>query len=100
MRTKDDILETLRSHGPRLASEFGVRRIGLFGSYARGQQHETSDLDFVAELDRPLGLKFVELVEYLERLFGKKVDVLTPAGVDAIRNPWVAADILKTLIYA
>lgn len=100
MLTKDRILRTLRSHQERLASEFGVSRIGLFGSYAQGEQREASDIDFVAELDRPLGLKFIELTRYLESLFGKPVDVLTPAGIQAIRNPQVAARIQETIIYA
>jgi hypothetical protein len=98
--TRDGILETLRSHRAHLASEYGVRRIGLFGSYARGEQHAASDIDFLAELDRPLGLKFVELAAFLETLFGKDVDVLTPAGVQAIRNPRVAANIQESVVYA
>ena len=100
MLTKDGILETLRSDYTYLAAEFGVRRIGLFGSYARGKQREGSDIDLLAEFDRPPGLKFVDLTRYLESLFGKSVDVLTPAGVRAIRNPQVATDIRKTVIYA
>lgn len=51
MLTRDGILETLRAHRAHLASEFGVRRIGLFGSYAKGEQHEASDIDVLAELD-------------------------------------------------
>lgn len=98
--TRDDILETLRAHRAHLASEFGVRRIGLFGSYAKGEQHEASDLDFLAELDKPLGLKFVDLASFLESLFGRHVDVLTPAGVQAIRNPRIATDIRETVVYA
>ena len=100
MMTKDGILETLRSHRARLAFEFGVQRIGLFGSYAKGEQDEASDIDLLAEFERPPGLKFVEFTEYLESLFGKSVDVLTPAGVQAIRNPQVARNIQKTVIYA
>jgi hypothetical protein len=97
--TKDRILQTLRTHQERLASEFGVRRIGLFGSYAQGEQREASDIDFVAELDRPLGLKFIELTSYLESLFGKPVDVSTPAGIQAIRSPQVAARIRESILY-
>ena len=100
MLTKDGILETLRSHRTRLALEFGVRRIGLFGSYARNEQGETSDIDLLAEFDPPPGLTFIEFTEYLESLFGKSVDVLTPAGIQAIRNPQVAQNIQETVIYA
>ena len=100
MLTKDGILETLRSHHEYLASEFGVRRIGLFGSYAKGHQDEGSDIDLIADFDRVPGLKFVELTEYLESLFGRSVDVLTQAGVQSIRNPRLAARIRGSVVYA
>ncbi len=100
MLTKDRILETLRSHHEYLASEFGVRRIGLFGSYAKGVQTEASDIDFLADFDRVPGLKFVELTQYLESLFGKSVDVLTQVGVQAIRNPRLAERIRESVVYA
>jgi hypothetical protein len=83
-----------------LALEFGVRRIGLFGSYARNEQGETSDIDLLAEFDTTPGLKFIELTEYLESLFGRSVDVLTPVGIQTIRNPRVAQKIQETVIYA
>lgn len=100
MLTKDAILETLRTHDQFLVSEFGVRRIGIFGSWAKGEQREGSDIDLFAEFDRTPGLRFVELTQYLESLFGTSVDVLTPAGVQAIRNPRIAEDIRQTVIYA
>ena len=100
MLTKDGILKILRSHRARLAHEFGVRRIGLFGSYARNEQGATSDIDLLAEFDTPPGLKFIELTEYLESLFGRSVDVLTPVGVQTIRNRQVAQNIQETVIYA
>jgi hypothetical protein len=100
MLTKDGILKTLRSHRTRLALEFGVRRIGLFGSYARNEQGETRDIDLLAEFNTPPGLKFIELTEYLEAVLGKSVDVLTPGGIQAIRNPRVAQKIQETVIYA
>ena len=100
MLTKEGILETLRSRHEYLASEFGVRRIGVFGSYARGDQNEASDIDLVADFDRAPGLKFVEFTEYLESLFGKSVDVLTQVGIQAIRNPRIATAIRQTVVYA
>ncbi len=100
MWTKQSILATLRSHLPHLAAEFGIRRIGLFGSHAKGVQCEASDIDLLAEFIEPPGLRFIELVEYLESLFGTSVDLLTPAGVGSIRDPQVAADIHNSVVYA
>jgi hypothetical protein len=92
-------MTVLREKYPFLVSEYGVKRIGLFGSYARGTPNETSDIDLVIEFEHPLGFKFVELAEYLERILGQKVETLTPAGIQAIRSRRVAQEIEQTIIY-
>ncbi len=100
MLTKERIFEILRAHHAYLASEYGIKRIGIFGSYAKGEQHDTSDIDFITEFDKPIGLKFIEFTGYLESLFGKKADVLTLAGIQGIRYAQVAKDIQETIVYA
>ncbi|HEX3525949.1 MAG TPA: nucleotidyltransferase family protein [Thermoanaerobaculia bacterium] len=97
--TKEVVLRRLRESRPQLTAQFGVQRIGLFGSFARETAQESSDIDLIVELRRPIGLKFVELVEYLERLLGRKVDVLTPAGLRGIRLPEVARQIEESVIH-
>ena len=99
MRTKEKIVELLQAEHPYLAAEFGVCRIGLFGSYAKGEPDETSDIDIVVELARPIGFRFLELVDYLEELLGQRVDVLTPAGIENIRIKHVAQDITESVVY-
>jgi predicted nucleotidyltransferase len=97
--SKEKVAELLREKYPYLVSEYGVKRIGLFGSYAKGTSSETSDVDVVVEFARPIGLRFVEFAEYLESLLGKRVDVLTPAGVEGIRIARIAEEIEKSLVY-
>lgn len=80
--------------------EYGVARIGVFGSYARGTATETSDVDLVVEFARPIGFKFMELADYLERLLGKRVDLLTPAGIHGIRARSIAQNIAEDIVYA
>ena len=99
MLTRERIIELLNEHRPYLASEFGVHKIGLFGSFANGHPDEQSDVDIVVEFDRPIGLRFIELVEYLEKLLGRKVDMLTPRGVQGIRIKSVAKNIAESIIY-
>jgi predicted nucleotidyltransferase len=99
MLTKKEITEILREERPYLASEYGVKRIGLFGSYARDVPTETSDVDLVVEFDRPIGFRFTEFAEYLEHLLGKKVDILTPAGIQGIRVEQVAERIEESIVY-
>jgi len=99
MLTKKEITRVLKEHYPYLAAEYGVKRIGLFGSYAKDTPTETSDIDIVVEFDRPIGFRFFELVEYLETLLGTQVDVLTPAGIQGIRSDRIARDIEESTVY-
>ena len=80
-------------------TEYGVKRIGLFGSFASGTANEASDIDVIVEFQRPIGFKFIELVDYLERLLGREVDVLTPVGVQGIRVSEVASKITASVVY-
>lgn len=84
---------------PYLSVEYGVARIGLFGSYAKGLPHGNSDIDLIIEFKKPIGLRFMELIDYLESLLGRRVDVLTPAGLAGIRIKRVAEDINASVVY-
>lgn len=97
--TCDVIIRRLRESYPDLSSQFGVRRIGLFGSFASETANEASDVDLIVDFDRPIGLRFVEMVEYLEALLGRKVDVLTSAGLQGIRLPAVARRIEESIVH-
>lgn len=97
--TKETITEILQAQYPYLAAEYGVKRLGLFGSYAQGTPTETSDVDIIAEFERPIGFRFTEIAEYLESLLGKPVDILTPAGIQGIRVERVARSIMESAVY-
>ena len=99
MLTKERVTSILREKYPYLASEYGVKRIGLFGSYAQGMPNEASDIDVVVEFERPIGFRFIEFSEYLESILGRKVDVLTHAGIQGIRIPRIAKDIEESIVY-
>ena len=96
--TRIDILEALRRHRPDL-ERFSVKTIALFGSYAKDAQTDSSDLDFVVEFSKPTYDNFTSLEQFLEQLFGRRVDILTPAGVESIRVPRIAEDIKRTLMH-
>ncbi len=99
MLTREKVTEILRKKYPYLVSKYGIRRIGLFGSYAKEEQTEDSDIDIVAEFEKPIGLKFIEFTEYLEKILGKKTDVLTPEGIKSIRVQKIIESIEKNIIY-
>lgn len=97
--TRDAILRRLRESYPALSDQFGVRKMRLFGSFANDTANESSDVDLIVDFDRPIGLRFVDLVEYLEVLLGRKVDLLTSAGLRGIRLPAVARKIEESVIH-
>ena len=61
---------------------------GIFGSYSRGEQEESSDVDILVELEKPIGFKFFELWDELEELLGVKVDLLTVNAVKQKKLLW------------
>lgn len=97
---REQILHRLRQHKRYLEQEFGIARIGLFGSFAMDAAGPGSDVDLLVELRRPIGLRFMELADYLESILGRKVDLLTPHGVRSIRLPWIAESIQRSVLYA
>lgn len=97
MLLKEQILETIREHRAEIA-RFGVRRLSLFGSVARGEQSETSDVDILVELEKPLGWEIVDLRDYLRELLGRKVDLVTRQAVSKKAILWKS--IQKDLIHA
>lgn len=73
---KEHILDFLRKNKPMLDQKFGVTKIGLFGSYARDEAEEASDIDIVIEVKKHDPFSRIELKEFLEEHFQKKVDVV------------------------
>jgi len=105
--TTEQIINLLKTNKDVL-EKYKVKRIGLFGSYVKGEQKKKSDIDLVVEFDLPAFGKdfeglfdvFMDLSSYLEDLFGKKVDILTPASIESIRIKEVAEEIKRSVIYA
>jgi len=96
MKTLEEIKRILAEHKSEIREKYGIVIVGIFGSYARGEQKETSDIDIIVELDRPVGLDFYEFWDYIENLFGTKVDVLTLSALKQKTLLWenVKEDIL------
>ena len=81
MNQRQNILERLRANKPALQAEFPLHRLALFGSWARNEQTETSDVDILVEVDPSIGLRFVTLAERLESLLGQHVDLVSSRAV-------------------
>ena len=77
MRKLSKIKELIKQHREELAERFNIKEIGVFGSYVRGEEKKKSDIDILVEFKEPVGLfEFLELEEYLEKLFGEKRDYI------------------------
>jgi predicted nucleotidyltransferase len=94
-----DIVEIIRKELPYLKKIFGVKRIGLFGSFARETPQADSDVDILVDFEKPIGLKFMDLADYLEQILGRKVDILTPEGIRSIRVKEIAQEIERSIVY-
>ena len=81
MRTTQEILKLLEHAKPELARRFGVKRLAVFGSYARGEQREESDVDILVEVDPSIGLGFVDLAESIESLLGLRSEVVSRRAI-------------------
>jgi len=90
--SQQEIWEKLKRNRAIL-QKYGVNRLGLFGSYARGEQRPDSDIDFIVELAKPDFDSFMDLTFYLEGLLGHKIDLITPAGLNKYIEPFVKQDI-------
>ena len=101
--SKKDILNILEKELPYLQDKFGVRKLALFGSFAKGAPSENSDIDLLVQLGKPLGLEFIKLAYYLEKILGRKVDLTTFNCFEkSKKNPrykHIAVDIQSTLTY-
>jgi len=96
MKRLEEIQEILRQKKPILREKFKVKEIGIFGSFVRGEEKDTSDLDILVELERPVGLiKFVGLQNYLSDELGENVDLVTKSAL----KPRIKKNILSEVVY-
>ncbi|MEN9522393.1 MAG: hypothetical protein RL065_770 [Bacteroidota bacterium] len=96
--TKTEIIQTLTANKQKLHDEFGLKRIGLFGSYAKDLQTEESDIDFVFELEDGVGMTYSKLFsmnDFFEKTFSKKVDLVNIKNM----NPFIKKDAEPNFIY-
>ena len=93
--SRDEVLAQLEKNREAIR-RYGVRRIGLFGSCARGEASPTSDLDFLVEFERKTFDGYMDLKDFLERQFDCRVDLVL---ADTLK-PRIRERILQETIYA
>ncbi|HEC11835.1 MAG TPA: DNA polymerase subunit beta [Acidiferrobacteraceae bacterium] len=93
---RSTILAKLREHHDEIERQYRVKQFSLFGSAARDELQEDSDIDVLVAFDGPatfdgyMGLKF-----YLEELLGREVDLVTESGLKPRARPHVEKDLIR-----
>ena len=87
-------IEILRDHEQEIKRRFAVRRIGLFGSFVRGEETKESDIDILVEFEDPTFRNFMNLAFSLEDIFSRRVDLLTPEGISHRIRPYVEKEVV------
>lgn len=96
MNKLNQIKEIIKERKKELEEKFKVKEIGIFGSYVKGGERKRSDVDILVEFKEPIGLfEFMELEEYLAKLLGLKVDLVSKKAL----KPIIGQYILKEVVY-
>lgn len=94
----EEAAAVLKEHKAEVVMKYKITEIGIFGSFARGEQKRRSDVDILVEFDErniPGLLKLIEMEIYLEKLLRKKVDLVIKSGI----RPELKKSILKEVVY-
>ncbi len=95
MKTLNEAKQILKKNKPMLKNKFGVKEIGIFGSFIRGEARKRSDIDILVNFSRPIGLEFIDLGFYLKKILHKKVDLVTMRAL----KPQLKDRILKEVVF-
>jgi len=93
MKTLKEIEKIIKQHQRELEEKYKVKRIGVFGSYARGEQIEGSDIDVLVEFKEPVGFLFIHLADFLEEILESEVDLVTPDAIKPNRKRYIMEDV-------
>lgn len=95
MYTTEKILQLLKAKKPELEQRYALSELGLFGSFARGDFNQKSDIDILVDFSHGIdGFQFVRLAHELEDLFKHKVDVVSRGGVKSPFLPYIEKNLI------
>ena len=94
MTTLAELQQLITTHWGDLQVTYKLKRLGFFGSYARGEQTPSSDVDVLVEFSEPVGFEFVHLADHLEQLFGLPVDLVTSDALKPNRRDLILSDLV------
>lgn len=98
MKTLKEIHKILQKQKPILHQKYGVKLINIFGSFVRGEQNVQSDLDVLIELEKPLQIDLIGLIEiedYLSDLIGVKVEIVIKENLKKRIGKYILAEAIE-----
>ena len=81
MNQLNDIKQILKQIKPEIVQKYHVHTIGIFGSAVRDDFSPVSDVDIIVDFNRPVGIEFIDLADYIETQLQKKVDLVSRNGI-------------------
>ena len=91
--TDKKIVDVINKNSDTL-KKYGVKKLELFGSYVKGEQKNDSDIDFLVEFENSNFENFMDLVFFLEDLFGRKVELITKGSLSPYIEPYVEKELI------
>ncbi len=95
MKKLDEIIQILEQHRKEIGEKFKVKRLAIFGSYARGEQTPKSDIDILVEFKEPVGFLFIHLADFLEEILEIKVDLVASDAIKSNRKKYINEDLIN-----
>ena len=89
MYSTTQIIKILKDKKPELQTRYPISELGLFGSYARGDFNENSDIDILVDFNGRVGIEFISLAHELEDIFHTKIDLVSRKGIKEKYLPFV-----------
>jgi hypothetical protein len=96
MYTRDEVIEILKQNKPALIAKYPISELGLFGSFARGDYDERSDIDILVDFNGQIdGFDYIRLAHEFEDLFGHKIDMVSRRGIKPQYLPFVERSLIN-----
>jgi hypothetical protein len=81
MKTLNEVKKILSTNKQLLFDKFNLKSLSIFGSYARNEQTQDSDIDILVDFRKPIGIEFIDLADELEDMLNHRVDLVSQGGI-------------------
>ena len=90
-----EVIEILRNSKAELTRKYSLKSLALFGSYARDEQTDNSDIDVLVEFSEPVGMEFIDLLMDLEKILNNnKIDLVSKKGIKPHYLPYIEEELI------